>query len=119
MAVGVCKKFIAGTCPFTSSACWWRHDDSKDDKSSFCCYICEKTFTSRTDMMNHRKKYHTDMVPKCNQFERGVCKFQSQFCWFQHVENENDNLNMEDDSKISDTNLDFHKVTKNHDPTLV
>ena len=117
MTVGTCKKFIAKTCPFTSSACWWRHDNSKDDRSNFSCYICEKTFVSRTEMMIHRKKYHIDMVPRCNQFEKGSCKFQSEFCWFKHVEAVNEHLNVRDTTKDSDAKLDFQKVTKNHDPT--
>ena len=33
-------------------------------------------------MMNHRKKQHG--VQTCQKFLEGICKFQSEFCWYEH-----------------------------------
>ena len=36
--------------------------------------------------MQHRKKYHTELVPMCTNFQSGHCEYSS--CWFKHYENE-------------------------------
>ena len=117
--VSVCKKYVTGTCPFTASACWWRHEEKKDDQLNLSCYICDKKYESRSELMSHRKKYHIETVPQCSQFVKGICKFQPQFCWFQHCNKDNVNDNTIDTSKVSDKNVDFQKVTKNHDPMSI
>ena len=36
--------------------------------------------------MQHRKKYHSELVPMCSNFQSGNCEYLS--CWFKHNENE-------------------------------
>ena len=46
-------------------------------------------------MMNHRKQTHSSIIRPCNNFANGNCRYQSKFCWFVHVI-EDENITLED-----------------------
>ena len=85
--VAYCRKLSEGTCNYTVDSCWWNHTQKENIATKNQCYICSQTFNSKPELMSHRKNNHTNIVPQCTQFLRGVCKFQSKFCWYSH-ENE-------------------------------
>ena len=68
--VAQCKSIILnGKCRFTSEKCWWNHDAKKSDQNSaFKCFICDEVFTSKSEMMKHRKREHRSKVRKCTNF---------------------------------------------------
>ena len=79
-----CVFFIEGKCTF-GNECWFSHDQSKP-LEEFKCAICESKFTSKFDLMHHRKKEHGRKVPKCKNEKNGCCQFGPKFCWFIHTE---------------------------------
>ena len=48
------------------------------------CKICEKAFNSKRDLMEHRKKEHTESVNVCWNFSSGKCGYGDEKCWFTH-----------------------------------
>ena len=86
--------FIEGKCTF-GDECWFSHDQSKP-LEEFKCAICESKFTSKFDLMHHRKKEHGRKVPKCKNEKNGCCQIGPKFCWFIHTEDEEicESLNM-------------------------
>ena len=63
-AVGPCRKLVDGNCNFTSESCWWNHAENISENVQ--CFICNKTFDNKTDMMGHRKKNHSSIIQKCS-----------------------------------------------------
>ena len=45
--------------------CWYLHTNELECKS------CNQIFTTKTDVMNHRKDEHEDEVPLCNDNKEG------------------------------------------------
>ena len=90
--VAVCKNYTAGNCSFSADACWWSHANPQDNGSkSISCFICNKSFESKIDMMKHRKRNHKNIVKQCEKFEQKCCSFTNKSCWYLHdQENEND-----------------------------
>ena len=48
--------------------------------NNFTCNECEDAFKSKTVMMQHKKIYHIEMVPKCRDFLQGKCKLAENTC---------------------------------------
>ena len=106
--VGMCRKFIAGQCPFSDDYCWWAHSKNNDIASSTRtgdtnrqCNHCGTTFEDLRNLMQHRKVEHEETIPLCRKFKANECKFNEMFCWYRH---------------LSSNQLDFQKVTENLDP---
>ena len=60
--------------------CWFLH--IRNDET-FRCNICNQTFQTKTNFMQHRKLKHNEMVQKCKNKES--CVFEkSKLCWFSH-----------------------------------
>ena len=86
----MCRYFKEGSCHFINSdkeKCWYLHKDtidlSNDTKYDFDCKSCEKNFTSKNEVMNHRKDDHEDEVPPCKDFVAGK-KCSRNRCWYSH-----------------------------------
>ena len=84
-AVAKCLKFIKGECFFSAENCWWIHTiNSEESSNKSDCYICGKTFQSRTEVMKHRKSMHPSVVKLCEMFKQLNCKYENEACWFLH-----------------------------------
>ena len=84
--VSICRYFANGTCTFGDQNCWFSHSEKIDikERSTFKCSSCEKEFKSHADCLKHRKQEHTNLVPFCNNEEKGTCNYGSLNCWFRH-----------------------------------
>ena len=124
--VANCKNFIEGKCPFTKENCWWNHrEESSERKDQIVCYICDKIFESKNDMMIHRKNKHESIVENCNKFAKNSCRLQNQYCWFLHKEeamdievseNTKSKEDINDDDKVSKSV--FQEVLENTEPPI-
>ena len=88
-----------GKCNFAAGVCWWSHDDMPIDSASVSCFICNDTFSTKNEMMKHRKRNHNKLVKECHKFKEQLCKFKSDACWFFH-EDENLKKNEEEKDEI-------------------
>ena len=118
-AVAMCRKYVDGTCFYTANACWWNHGEIVQE--TIQCFMCGKSFESKTEMMSHRKKYHSDKLQQCNQFLRGSCPFQDKHCWYNHNVETEEHLHpqeKEDDiiEEENRTSSVFQEVLKNTKP---
>ena len=95
-----CKYFQNGTCKFTENSCWFVH--KREEMPTMKCRHCEEKFFFKSEVMNHQKSFHEELLPICKNFVKGNCKFQSK-CWFQHWKYINPNeTNNTDDSEYDD-----------------
>ena len=115
--IAYCRNNAAGNCPYTSVMCWWNHADPSREENRIKCFICGKTSTTKANLMNHRKKEHSNMVRNCNLFLQNMCRFNEEACWFKH----DDNVEMEDvpenDQELPPQSV-FRKVQENLEPPL-
>ena len=128
--VAQCKSItLNGKCRFTSEKCWWSHDTKKTDHNlAIKCFICDKSFTSKSEMMKHRKREHRSKVRKCTNFTQNQCPFVSESCWFLHEEDVNTGIELEskeDEKEVQNDDVDkstfepvFQKVTENLEPPI-
>ena len=84
--VRLCRFYEKGCCDRGDSDCWFSHDKTaKKTPETYSCSICENIFGTRSEFMHHRKKEHSETVPKCKD-EYGTCQFGITKCWFKHDE---------------------------------
>ena len=50
------------------------------------CRNCGESFTSKPNLMDHRKDKHASTVAPCRNNIRGACQFSSNMCWWSHAE---------------------------------
>ena len=77
-SVAQCKRNLEGKCYFSSTFCWWNHDNIpvqefangniENNIARFHCYICDKVFNNKTDIMEHKKSDHRGSVKVCTNF---------------------------------------------------
>lgn len=100
--VAGCRNYAIGKCDFSAESCWWRHAKEQEKNSENSdCYICNKAFKSRAEMMMHRKKNHPNVVRKCEMFLTNSCRYREGSCWFVHEEITVNTGNVEVDDDIS------------------
>ena len=64
---------------------WELHMSSLENGPNFIpCTFCDDTFENNRDLMNHKKKEHTEKVQICWNFSAGACPYGEQRCWFTH-----------------------------------
>ena len=80
--VAPCKNYLIGQCDFRAESCWWNHREGVNIEIE--CYFCEKSFSTKREVMMHRKKEHAKTVKQCTQFEGSACKRSEETCWFKH-----------------------------------
>ena len=80
----------------------------------FSCTHCEKEFTIKSRLMNHRKQEHKNKIKVCINSTNGLCKFESD-CWYKHedIENENININGSKNQEIFDKIFDMMEKCTN------
>ena len=49
------------------------------------CNICKQNFTSKLNLMTHRKEVHPDKIKDCRFFKENTCVFDENACWYGHV----------------------------------
>ena len=115
-SVAPCRKYAIGDCYFTSESCFWSHENKENGSQSVNCYICDKTFQSKIQVMNHRTMSHPTYIETCVKYLKGECPFQSKFCWFKHTEAPTKSL--EEGNVVKDNFSVFQKATKTSKPPL-
>ena len=55
----------------------------KED-NNFNCHACQKLFISKSDLMQHRKLDHPQIVKTCKYFIKGNCAYKNNICWYKH-----------------------------------
>ena len=90
--VGFCRNNLQGRCIYTEKMCWWSHVEKVEEIDlTIRCFMCNKTFETRSEMMVHRRKEHYQIIRSCINFQSRNCRFTSESCWFKHeLEKESD-----------------------------
>ena len=77
-----------------TEGCWFVHGtqvihhetpQEAQENNLFTCNVCEQVFTSRNEMMFHKKRiHHSDIL--CSNFLNGYCRrgISGEFCWYLH-----------------------------------
>ena len=95
---------------YTSDKCWFQHSEIVGEELQ--CKFCEKYFPNHSELLNHRKKYHPNVVPLCRNFSNGSCVYKSETCWFRHPQKE-ENINDENKNKDSESEtIDIEVIEK-------
>ena len=116
--IALCKNYAAGGCPFSSNGCWWRHNQQqKSGTENVDCFICGVTFKTRSEMMRHRKLYHSKAVRQCDLFNQNRFRFENYSCWFLHGESNGSDFK-DKDEEMCNIQSDFQKSPQNLDPPL-
>ena len=99
--VNTCRDFSNGVCPFVDSVCWYKHSEAVltigEVSNTFKCNLCDEGYTSKSEIMYHKKLKHR--APQCKNNIQGTCWFGEEKCWFAHNQikesdkNENDEEN--------------------------
>ena len=87
-----CRNF-PGNCKH-AELCWYVHDESmmeldsesqepQPEEAQVKCYVCNKVFNSRNELMNHRKREHPSFI-LCKDFLSGNCRRSEKECWYIH-----------------------------------
>ena len=84
-----CRYFLQDQCKFNENVCWYSHEKntkSEADVSSSenACNECDANFTSKKELMKHKKLVHKQNIQKCRKYLQGNCAFEEQICWFSH-----------------------------------
>ena len=108
--VAYCRNKSEGKCQYADDMCWWNHAEKQE--GTIECHICNNIFTSRANMMSHRKREHKDLVKICSQFQNDNCRFKSESCWFEHEEK-----NHEQKENVG-PEQDFQEVSENLEPPI-
>ena len=86
-----CKYFQQGICMFSENICWNSHkiykNTDKTSKVEFKCKYCGNTFSSKNELMKHRKTNHMQNIAPCR--DKTNCKY-GEVCWYQHENNLNE-----------------------------
>ena len=118
--VAFCRNKTEGNCDYSDDMCWWNHNVEMQNGDQVKCYVCNKTFERKTEMMKHRKKEHSEVVMPCRKFQNNECRFQDDSCWFIHVTESEDIA--EDAYKTTEENMEtesgFQKDIQNPKPPL-
>ena len=67
---------------------WTEHEETEDEH--LVCNSCDKIFASLKELMNHKKRKHSEKVSNCWKFQEGCCPFGEDNCWFIHNSKPND-----------------------------
>ena len=69
------------------------------------CFLCNKIFQSRREVMVHRKSVHASFVMRCENFEKQNCRFNNESCWFLHAMKTLDEIQEVIGEKIDDAQV--------------
>ena len=89
-----CRDFAIGAC-LRGDLCWYVHENVMELSSQnsqvvphqgedkIQCYICKKEFSSKNEMMNHKKREHPSNIV-CKNFCLGNCRRSEEQGWYLH-----------------------------------
>ena len=89
-----CRDFVKGECQ-RGDLCWYVHDNVMElgsqnpqkfpppSPDKITCYVCKCEFSSKNEMMNHKKKEHPSNII-CKNFCLGNCRRSEDQCWYLH-----------------------------------
>ena len=105
-----CRYKREGNCRYPDAVCWYSHDKKQDmpatnPEGRHKCITCENKFSSKSQMMRHRKIEHPEIVPKCKDGDR--CTFPLDECRFIH-----DNLSCQPVPRVWNRNQDNSQYEK-------
>ena len=95
------------SCSF-GSKCDFNHIVVED--GSYICWECGQLFTSRGELMSHRKHTHGVGVICRKQREPGGCDRTNEQCWYSHAK--------EKEQSIETTEQDFPKLSQNKETPI-
>ena len=85
-----CRYYLKDECNFTAAECWYLHENKADqqnsrDEGTEQCFVCQKNFPSKYDVMQHKKNKHPSKTapssPKTNAWSTPLPNMQKQdFC---------------------------------------
>ena len=82
------------------------------------CNLWGKVFTTRSSLLDHRKKEHGQAVQKCKNANNGVCIFGNEKCWFIHDNNMISNENMNNENCENTNNIKDKDKTNNENDII-
>ena len=103
-----CRNDIKGECDYSDEGpnrCWWRHEKGNSTKENDTlefnqtCNVCDEMFTSKSEMMLHKKREHKEKVPFCKKLIEGTCEHTAPKCWFRHDLAQNEEAHSQESSK--------------------
>ena len=59
-----------------------------DHSDQIKCRNCGDVFTTKWNLMNHRKNEHLNIVAQCRNYLEGKCVYTDSMCWWKHAERE-------------------------------
>ena len=67
--------------------------------------------------MQHRKRFHEQIVQECKNYTKGSCIYGKQNCWFRHKDNEstkeiNETINKHNEDKTKENNEVIERMMK-------
>ena len=70
-------------CKKGDKECAFDHTPDSNKPSEFTCTVCKELFSTKSQVLNHRKTSHPEKVPMCRSFKEGViCPFSP--CRYNH-----------------------------------
>ena len=98
-----CRYFLKQQCFFKANKCWYRHEENDEEEKNelsaeMNCRYCAECFSSKNDLMMHKKQEHIEKVERCRKFLQGNCSLSENSCWYKHennVTNQETNENVE------------------------
>ena len=105
--INICRYFADGSCKFRNEG-WYRHSENvqeipqenPSEEQQFKCNSCGEIFTTKSNLMNHRKNTHYYTISKCREYAKGNCPRADVNCWYLHS----------DSSTPMDTTEGFQRV---------
>ena len=95
---------------------------NRNDQNSIECRNCGENFSSKWNLMNHRKSMHLNSVAYCRNKLEGKCNFSDEICWWNHSEkqiNNEQNVKCFVCSKLFDSKVELMMHRKNDHPELI
>ena len=89
------------------------------NSENFSCNHCEQGFTSKKDLMMHKKHQHLEMISTCWGFAAGSCEFGSEKCWFRHSMSNSADIKCKICDEKFGTKPEYQKHRKKKHPGLV
>jgi hypothetical protein len=62
-----------------------KHRKSGNLKDIIKCYHCDNQFSTKWNLMSHRKSVHSDIVAICKNYKEGKCQYADEMCWWSHL----------------------------------
>ena len=90
-SVSDCWNFNAGVCEWGKN-CWFLHSEERI-KTDFKCIVCDEKIQTKMIFMDHRKRNHENLTPKCKNISNGSCDYGSKNSEENHENEYNSNNN--------------------------